>query len=110
MIRGGEHGFKSQFKVFALGILRYLSIDANRTVLIAGAGYVSRPVGDILVRHGVKVIYGCRNIESAQRLAKQVGAGALAIALDVKNKEQLEEAIKNVDLIVRYSPTVELVE
>ena len=74
---------------------------ASRTVLIAGAGYVSRPVGDILVRHGVKVIYGCRNLKSAQRLAEQVGAGASAIALDVYEKNQLDEAIKGVDLIVR---------
>lgn len=62
---------------------------------------VSRPVGDILVRHGVKVIYGCRNIETAHRLVKQVGNGATAITLDVTKREQLDEAIKNVDLIVR---------
>ena len=62
---------------------------------------VSRPVGDILVRHGVKVIYGCRNIETAQRLVKQVGKGASAITLDVKKKEQLYEAIQKADLIVR---------
>lgn len=76
-------------------------INASRTVLIAGAGYVSRPVGDILVQHGVKVIYGCRTLKSAQRLAEQVGAGASAIALDVYEKNQLDEAIKGVDLIVR---------
>lgn len=76
--------------------------NASRTVLIAGAGYVSRPVGDILVRHGVKVIYGCRTLKSAQRLAEQVGAGASAIALDVYEKNQLNEAIKGVDLIVRW--------
>lgn len=76
--------------------------NASRTVLIAGAGYVSRPVGDILVRNGVKVIYGCRNLKSAQRLAEQVGAGASAIALDVYEKNQLDEAIKGVDLIVRW--------
>lgn len=69
--------------------------------MIAGAGMVSRPVGDILVRNGVKVIYGCRNIETAQALAKQVGAGASAISLDVRKKEQLDEAIKNADLVVR---------
>jgi saccharopine dehydrogenase-like NADP-dependent oxidoreductase len=74
---------------------------AFRTVLIAGAGYVSRPVGDILVRHGVKVIYGCRTLKTAQRLAEQVGAGASAIVLDVNKKDQLDEAIKGVDLIVR---------
>lgn len=62
---------------------------------------VSRPVGDILVRKGAKVIYGCRNIETAQTLAKQVGAGASAIPLDVRKKEQLDEAIKNADLVVR---------
>ena len=62
---------------------------------------VSRPVGDILVRNGVKVIYGCRNVETARGLAKQVGVGASAISLDVRKKEQLDEAIKNVNLIVR---------
>lgn len=71
-------------------------------MLIAGAGMVSRPVGDILVSNGVSVTYGCRNIERAQRLAAQVGEGAIAIALDVKNKEQLEQALSNVDLVVRY--------
>lgn len=77
---------------------------SSKSVLIAGAGMVSRPVGDILVRNGVKVIYGCRNIETAQGLAKQVGAGASAISLDVKKKEQLDEAIKNVDLVVSLVP------
>lgn len=62
---------------------------------------VSRPVGDILVRNGVKVIYGCRNVKTAQGLAKQVGEGASAISLDVRKKEQLDEAIKDVDLVVR---------
>lgn len=75
-----------------------------RKVLIAGAGMVSRPVGDILVSHGVGVTYGCRNIETAQRLAAQVGEGASAIALDVKSKEKLEQALRNVDLVVRYCP------
>lgn len=46
--------------------------------------------------------YGCRNIETAQRLAAQVGEGASAIALDVKSKEKLEQALRNVDLVVRY--------
>ena len=82
------------------GALRQLT-NACRTVLIAGAGYVSRPVGDILVQHGVKVIYGCRTLESAQRLAHQVGSGASAIALDVYKRNQLDEAIKGFDLIVR---------
>ena len=63
---------------------------------------VSRPVGDILVSHGVSVTYGCRNIETAQRLAAQVGEGASAVALDVKSKEKLEQALRNVDLVVRY--------
>lgn len=76
--------------------------NAARTVLIAGAGYVSRPVGDILVQHGVRVIYGCRTLESAQRLAEQVGKGASAIVLDVYKRSQLDEAIKGVDLIVRW--------
>lgn len=62
---------------------------------------VSRPVGDILVQNGVKVIYGCRNIETAQGLAKQVGVGASAISLDVRKKEQLDEAVKNANLVVR---------
>lgn len=74
-------------------------------MLIAGAGMVSRPVGDILVSHGVNVTYGCRNIETAQRLAVQVGKGASAIALDVKSKEQLEQALGKVDLVVRYCPS-----
>lgn len=73
-------------------------------MLIAGAGMVSRPVGDILVSHGVSVTYGCRTIETAQRLAAQVGEGASAIALDVKSKEKLEKALSNVDLVVRYCP------
>ncbi|MCJ1462099.1 hypothetical protein MMC07_000699 [Pseudocyphellaria aurata] len=77
---------------------------SSKSVLIAGAGMVSRPVGDILVRNGVKVIYGCRNIKTAQGLAKLVGEGASAISLDVRKKEQLNEAIKNVDLVVSLVP------
>ena len=50
------------------------------------------------------MIFGCRHIESAQRLAKQVGTGASAITLDVKNKDQLDEALKHSDLVVSLVP------
>ncbi|MCJ1241997.1 hypothetical protein MMC14_010004 [Varicellaria rhodocarpa] len=76
----------------------------SRTILIAGAGFVSRPVGDILVRHGAKVIFGCRRIDTAQRLAQQVGAGASAITLDVSKKDELDEAVAGCDLVVSLVP------
>ena len=79
-------------------------LTSCRTVLVAGAGFVSRPVGDILVRHGAKVVFGCRRVETAQRLAQQVGAGASAITLDVTKKSQLDEAVAGCDLVVSLVP------
>jgi len=77
---------------------------STKKVLIAGAGLVSQPVGDILAKEGVSVTYGCRNIATAQKTAKAVGSKANAIALDVNNIQQLEEAVSQHDLVVSLVP------
>jgi len=76
----------------------------NRSVLIAGAGYVSRPVGEILAKNGVAVTFGCRTLDTAQKLAQQVGSNVKAITLDVRNKEQMDAAVKGMDLVVSLVP------
>ena len=50
------------------------------------------------------MIFGCRRIDTAQRLAQQVGAGASAITLDVSKKDELDEAVAGCDLVVSLVP------
>lgn len=75
-----------------------------RSVLIAGAGLVSQPVGDILAKAGYQVIYGCRNIQTAQKTAAAVGSKASGVALDVHNAQQLSDAVAKCDLVVSLVP------
>jgi len=84
----------------------YSGINSTcRTVLIAGAGYVSLPVGDILAKNGAKVIFGCRTLKTAQQVAAKVTGGkASAIELDVRNAQQLSDAVAKCDLVVSLVP------
>ena len=43
-------------------------------------------------------------MNTAQRLAQQVGAGASAITLDVRKKDELDEAVAGCDLVVSLVP------
>ena len=61
-------------------------------------------MGDILVRHGAKVIFGCCHIGTAKQLAQQIGVGASVITLDVTKKSQLDEAVAGCDLVVSLVP------
>jgi glutamyl-tRNA reductase len=52
----------------------FLRYKANRprSVLLLGAGFVTRPTAEILGKSGVKVVVACRTLEKAQALAKGV--------------------------------------
>ena len=59
-------------------------LTASRSVLLLGAGFVTRPTAEILGKSGVKVIVACRTLEKAQALAKGI-PNAVAISVRIFN-------------------------
>ncbi|PVI07685.1 saccharopine dehydrogenase-like protein [Periconia macrospinosa] len=76
---------------------------SGHSVLLLGAGFVTRPTAEILGNSGVKVTVACRTLESAQKLAKGI-KNATAISLDVDNADALDAEVAKVDLVISLIP------
>ncbi|KAH3984321.1 hypothetical protein HBI81_062260 [Parastagonospora nodorum] len=76
---------------------------SGKSVLLLGAGFVTRPTADVLGKSGVKVTVACRTLEKAQALAKGI-PNATAISLDVNNSEALDAEVRKVDLVISLIP------
>ncbi|KAJ4302765.1 saccharopine dehydrogenase (NADP+, L-glutamate-forming) [Kalmusia sp. IMI 367209] len=77
--------------------------SSNHSVLLLGAGFVTRPTAEILGNSGVKVTVACRTLEKAQALAKGI-KNATAISLDVDNSEALDAEVAKVDVVISLIP------
>ncbi|KAF2638961.1 Saccharopine dehydrogenase [Massarina eburnea CBS 473.64] len=75
----------------------------GQSVLLLGAGFVTRPTAEVLGNSGVKVTVACRTLDSAQKLAKGI-KNATAISLDVNNDEALDAEVAKVDLVISLIP------
>ncbi|KAF1957460.1 saccharopine dehydrogenase-like protein [Byssothecium circinans] len=75
----------------------------GHSVLLLGAGFVTRPTAEVLGNSGIKVTVACRTLESAQKLAKGI-KNATAISLDVDNTEALDAEVAQVDLVISLIP------
>ncbi|KAK7190170.1 Saccharopine dehydrogenase [NADP(+), L-glutamate-forming] [Paraphaeosphaeria sporulosa] len=76
---------------------------SNHSVLLLGAGFVTRPTAEVLGNSGVKVTVACRTLAKAQALAKGI-SNASAISLDVSNDEALDAEVAKVDLVISLIP------
>ncbi|KAF2128376.1 saccharopine dehydrogenase-like protein [Dothidotthia symphoricarpi CBS 119687] len=76
---------------------------SSKSVLLLGAGFVTRPTAEILGKSGVKVIVACRTLEKAQALAKDI-PNSQAISLDVNNDEALDAEVAKVDVVISLIP------
>jgi len=76
---------------------------SGKSVLLLGAGFVTRPTADVLGKSGVKVTVACRTLEKAQALAKGI-PNATAISLDVNNADALDAEVAKVDLVISLIP------
>lgn len=69
----------------------------KRVALITGANQgVGLQVAKELVAHGLTVLVGSRNFEKGEAAAKQIGAGAHAIQLDVTDQASIAAAAKRI--------------
>lgn len=75
-----------------------------KQVLLLGSGFVAQPTVDILSKQAdIDVTVGCRTLDSAKALA---GANAKAISVDATNQEELNNVVKNYDLVISLIPYI----
>src|ERR1700755_1191773 len=73
------------------------AINHKRIALITGANQgVGLQVAKELVVNGVTVLVGSRNFERGQAAAREIGAGAIALQLDVTDRGSIAEAAERV--------------
>ncbi|GJN74540.1 saccharopine dehydrogenase [Purpureocillium lilacinum] len=75
----------------------------QQTVLMLGAGFVTRPTLDILTAAGIPVTVACRTLESAKSLSAGV-KNATPISLDVTDDKALDAEVAKHDLVISLIP------
>ncbi|KAM0251908.1 hypothetical protein ACHAQJ_007970 [Trichoderma viride] len=76
---------------------------AQQSVLMLGAGFVTRPTLDILAEAGIPVTVACRTIQTAQNLSAGVKL-ATPISLDVTDAKALDAEVAKHDLVISLIP------
>ncbi|KAF4119614.1 saccharopine dehydrogenase (NADP+, L-glutamate forming) [Geosmithia morbida] len=76
---------------------------AQQSVLMLGAGFVTRPTLDVLTDAGVHVTVACRTLESAKKLVEGV-KNATPITLDVTDEKALDAEVAKHDVIISLIP------
>ncbi|KAI9375292.1 Saccharopine dehydrogenase [Aspergillus egyptiacus] len=76
---------------------------AGSNVLLLGSGFVTKPTVEVLSKADVNVTVACRTLESAQKLCEGF-KNTKAISLDVNDDKALDEALKQVDLVISLIP------
>lgn len=76
---------------------------SSKKALLLGAGFVVKPTLTLLSDKGVEVTVGCRTLESARSLCKDV-KGAKPISLDVEDSEALDAEVGKVDVAISLIP------
>ncbi len=72
-------------------------MQKKRIALITGANQgIGLHVAKELVANGLTVFVGSRNLERGQAAAKEVGAGAIALQLDVTDRVSIAEAAESI--------------
>ena len=74
-----------------------------KTVLVLGAGLVTRPLVDYLLKHNIKVKVASRTVSKAEALINGHPNGE-AVEWTVDQAEKLKELIKDSDLVVSLLP------
>jgi NAD(P)-dependent dehydrogenase (short-subunit alcohol dehydrogenase family) len=69
----------------------------NRIALVTGANQgVGLQVAKELVANGVTVLVGSRNFERGETAAKEIGAGAITLQLDVTDRASIAAAAERI--------------
>ncbi len=70
----------------------YSELDGKRAFITGGANGIGRAIGHALARSGVKVAVADIDRETAERTAKEIGAGSIAVEIDVRKRASVERA------------------
>ncbi|KAK4163533.1 Saccharopine dehydrogenase [Cladorrhinum sp. PSN259] len=76
---------------------------SQHSVLMLGAGFVTRPTLDVLSDAGIPVTVACRTLVSAQKLSQGV-KNANPISLDVTDDAALDAEVAKHDLVISLIP------
>ncbi|PNP46207.1 hypothetical protein TGAMA5MH_02242 [Trichoderma gamsii] len=76
---------------------------AQQSVLMLGAGFVTRPTLDVLTDAGIPVTVACRTLQTAQGLSAGVKL-ATPISLDVTDAKALDAEVAKHDLVISLIP------
>ncbi|KAM6522492.1 saccharopine dehydrogenase, NADP+ L-glutamate-forming [Fusarium falciforme] len=75
----------------------------QQSVLMLGAGFVTRPTLDVLTQSGIPVTVACRTLETAKKLSEGVNL-ATPISLDVSDEKALDAEVAKHDLVISLIP------
>ncbi|EHK40231.1 hypothetical protein TRIATDRAFT_302651 [Trichoderma atroviride IMI 206040] len=75
----------------------------QQSVLMLGAGFVTRPTLDVLTDSGIPVTVACRTLQTAQGLSAGVKL-ATPISLDVTDAKALDAEVAKHDLVISLIP------
>src|SRR5580698_6855516 len=89
--------------------MKEVAMQDKRIALVTGANQgVGLQVAKELVANGVAVLVGSRNFERGEAVAREIGAGAIALQLDVTDRvsiadsaERIREEFGRLDLLVQ---------
>ena len=72
-------------------------MQSNRVALVTGANQgVGLQVAKELAAHGLTVLVGSRNLERGEAAAQEIGPGALALQLDVTDRDSIAAAAERI--------------
>jgi meso-butanediol dehydrogenase/(S,S)-butanediol dehydrogenase/diacetyl reductase len=70
----------------------YSELDGRRAFITGGANGIGRAIAHALAQSGVKVAVADLDAEMARRTANEIGAGAVSVEIDVRERASVERA------------------
>src|SRR5947209_11249101 len=70
----------------------YAELQGRRAFVTGGAEGIGRAIAAALAKRGVSVAVADIDVEAAQRTAAQIGESAVAVEIDVRRRDSVEEA------------------
>ena len=70
------------------------SLEGRRAIVTGAARGIGAAIARAFARSGVSVAVADLDLPAAQALAEEIGAGALAVSIDVRERSSVEHAMK----------------
>ncbi len=70
----------------------YSELVGRRAFVTGGAQGIGRAIAAALTRCGVRTAIADIDVEAAQRAAREIGGGAVAVKVDVRERDSVERA------------------